>query len=169
MRQAQKMEAIGRLAGGIAHDFNNMLTAIHGNVSMLAMGGLSPQEERGATTDAIRAVERATTLTRGQLLTFSRREPLELHTVEMNEIVAEMAKMLQRLIGEQITLQASFLPAGRPHSGRPRNVGASPDELWPSIPATPCPGVAPLNCAPSAFRWVKAPAKREGCRGGLSA
>jgi len=103
LRQAQKMEAIGRLAGGIAHDFNNLLTAILGycNLMLDEMPAAHPlredlQEIRGAG-------ERAASLTR-QLLAFGRRQILQPQTVDLNALVAQLERLLRRLIGEDVTL-----------------------------------------------------------------
>jgi len=103
LRQSQKMEAVGRLAGGVAHDFNNVLTVITGRCHFLKqrVGGDSP-----ATRDVTLihdAALRAAALTR-QLLAFSRRQVLEMRVLDVNSVVAQMEKMLRRLIGEDIDL-----------------------------------------------------------------
>ncbi|MDQ6612310.1 MAG: PAS domain S-box protein, partial [Gemmatimonadota bacterium] len=104
LRHSQKMEAVGRLAGGIAHDFNNLLTVIHGNAS-LALDDAEPASPQRLALDEVReAAERATSLTR-QLLTFSRREPVEHALIDVNEIVTNLRRMLDRLIGEHIQLE----------------------------------------------------------------
>jgi PAS domain S-box-containing protein len=103
--QAQKMEAIGRLAGGIAHDFNNLLTAILGSAEMLdeTLGTGHPGHE---DADEIRrAAQRAAELTR-QLLAFSRRQPLQATVLDLNEVVHSTEKLLRRLIGEDVELRA---------------------------------------------------------------
>jgi two-component system cell cycle sensor histidine kinase/response regulator CckA len=103
LRQAQKMEAIGRLAGGIAHDFNNLLTPI-GGYAKLAMAMLSPNHPMYSDIQEIqKAAERAATLTR-QLATFTRRQPLNPQVVNLNDILLNLDKMLRRLIGEHIKL-----------------------------------------------------------------
>jgi two-component system, cell cycle sensor histidine kinase and response regulator CckA len=103
LRQSQKMEAIGRLAGGIAHDFNNLLTVILG-YSKLALGRLSPSDILHEQMEEIRkAGQRASALT-NQLLAFSRRQILRPQLLDLNSVVAEMDKMLRRLIGEPIDL-----------------------------------------------------------------
>jgi signal transduction histidine kinase len=101
--QAQKMEAIGRLAGGIAHDFNNLLTAILGfsDLSLLQIESSSLHHDH--VVQIKKAAERAALLTR-QLLTFSHRQVLQPRVLDLNAAVAESEKMLRRLIGEDITL-----------------------------------------------------------------
>ena len=111
--QAQKMEAIGLLAGGVAHDFNNLLMVIQGNLSLLQMDGFSRPTQDAGVALAQRAAQRATELTR-QLLTFSRKERVQLKSIELNDVVAEMTRMFQRLVGEHITIQASYSPGGMP-------------------------------------------------------
>jgi signal transduction histidine kinase/CheY-like chemotaxis protein len=109
LRQSQKMEAIGQLAGGVAHDFNNILTVIHGHASLLMAGGsLSAGSTRSAQQIA-QAAERAAGLTR-QLLTFSRRQVMQPRRLDMNEVVANMTKMLGRILGEDVALQISYFP-----------------------------------------------------------
>ena len=100
-RQAQKMEAVGRLAGGIAHDFNNLLTTILG-YSHLILGQMEPENPQRLDVEEIRkAGDRAAALTK-QLLAFSRKQVIEPKVLEVNAIVANMEKMLCRLIGEDI-------------------------------------------------------------------
>ena len=109
-RQAQKMEAVGRLAGGIAHDFNNLLMVISGYTEVL-LYHLSPGHPLFAKAEAIQqASDRATTLTR-QLLAFSRKQLLELKVIDVNAIVADMERLLRPLIGEHIELTTSLSPA----------------------------------------------------------
>jgi two-component system cell cycle sensor histidine kinase/response regulator CckA len=103
LRQAQKMEAVGRLAGGIAHDFNNLLTSILG-YGQLTLGQLDEKDPlRNHVQEIIKAGERATLLT-NQLLAFSRKQVLQPVILNLNSIVADMDKMLRRLIGEDIEL-----------------------------------------------------------------
>ena len=111
LRQSQKMEAFGQLAGGIAHDFNNLLTIIQGNVALLQEPLNSDQA--GGLVEIAKAAERAANLTR-QLLTFSRRQIFQPKPLDLNEIVANTSKMLQRIIGEHIGLETHFAPGGIP-------------------------------------------------------
>ena len=102
-RQAQKMEAVGRLAAGVAHDFNNLLTVILG-YSDLVLSDLGPENpQRDSLLEVKKAGERAAGLTR-QLLAFSRQQLLEPREVDLNETVTDCARMLQRLVGEDIIL-----------------------------------------------------------------
>jgi PAS domain S-box-containing protein len=100
-RQAQKMEAVGRLAGGVAHDFNNLLMVISGYAEVM-LAALEPDHLLREKALAIQqASDRATTLTR-QLLAFSRKQLLELKVVDVNAIVADMERLLRPLIGEDV-------------------------------------------------------------------
>jgi PAS domain S-box-containing protein len=108
-RQAQKMEAVGQLAGGIAHDFNNLLTAILGNTQLLLRDLPPGDAKRGDVEEIRKASERAASLTR-QLLAYSRRQMLQPEVLDLNVVVAEMDKMLRRLIGEHIALVTVLSP-----------------------------------------------------------
>ncbi len=112
-RQSQKMQAFGQLAAGVAHDFNNILTIIQGNVSLMQMGQLTPAEQVSANAEIFRAAQRAANLTR-QLLTFSRRQPMQPQDLDLNEVVANITKMLRRLIGEDIALETRYTSGGAP-------------------------------------------------------
>ncbi len=106
-RQAQKLEAVGALAGGVAHEFNNLLQAIRA-FTMFAIKGLSPEEARYQDLqEVLKASERAATLTR-QLLGFSRRQQFQMTDLRLNEMLVDLKKMLQPLIGEKIELKMSL-------------------------------------------------------------
>ena len=109
-RQSQKMEAIGQLSGGIAHDFNNILTVIQGNAALLQNLDLEPTETRDCSHQIARAAERAAALTR-QLLMFARKQQMQPVNLDLNESVAQMTKMLQRILGEDVTLRTEYAPA----------------------------------------------------------
>jgi PAS domain S-box-containing protein len=103
LRQAQKMEAVGRLAGGVAHDFNNLLTVITGNAELLREP-VDPDDQQYRHVEQIeKAADRAASLTQ-QLLAYSRRQVIAPKVLDLNAIVTEMGKMLPRLIGEDIEL-----------------------------------------------------------------
>lgn len=109
LRQAQKMESIGRLAGGVAHDFNNMLTVIQGYCALMQDQIPAGDPLLADLNQIRRASERASTLTR-QLLAFSRQQVLAPTVLDLNELVANLQKMLGRLIGEDITLSTVLQP-----------------------------------------------------------
>ncbi len=109
LRQAQKLEAIGRLAGGVAHDFNNLLTVING-YSDLVLLSLAPGDALAAHVRDIRqAGERAAELTR-QLLSFSRKQVIQPQVLDLNAVIASSETMLQRLIGEDVDLTTQLAP-----------------------------------------------------------
>jgi two-component system cell cycle sensor histidine kinase/response regulator CckA len=111
LRQAQKMEAVGKLAGGLAHDFNNILAAITGYAELL-QADLTPDDpQRNDVEEILKGTRRAATLTR-QLLAFSRQQVLQPEVLELNELVADSAKMLRPLLGPALYLVT--LPAAEP-------------------------------------------------------
>jgi signal transduction histidine kinase/CheY-like chemotaxis protein len=109
LRQAQKMEALGRLAGGVAHDFNNLLMIITG-YSELVFNRLRPEDHsRGPLAEVQKASERAVGLTR-QLLAFSRKQVLQPQAIGLNPLLRDLCDMLRRLIGEDIELALALDP-----------------------------------------------------------
>lgn len=107
LRHAVKMEALGRLAGGVAHDFNNLLTVING-FAQIILGRLDPKSPlRSDLQEIHNAGKRAAHLTR-QLLVFSRRQVTEPQVLDINTVVADMARLLERLLGEDITLNMAL-------------------------------------------------------------
>ena len=108
--QAQKLESVGRLAGGVAHDFNNMLSVIIGNIEF-ALEQCKPGEQAYRDlNDALQAAEQSAELTR-QLLAFARKQAIEPRSLDLNESIAKMLKLLRRLIGEDIRL--TWQPSAR--------------------------------------------------------
>ena len=121
LRQAMKMEAVGRLAGGVAHDFNNVLTAIFGYVDLL-LDEMDPADRRRADAQEIKlAAGRAAALTR-QLLAFSRKQILRPRRVNLNEVVANIQGLITKLVGVDVEL--------RVHTGDPVDeVVADPGQI----------------------------------------
>jgi PAS domain S-box-containing protein len=111
LRQAQKMEAVGQLTGGIAHDFNNLLTVITGNVDMArrALGAGEGARAVRAMDNAQKGAERAAALTQ-RLLAFSRRQPLAPKSLSVDRLVADMADLLHRSLGETVALETISSP-----------------------------------------------------------
>lgn len=109
LRQWQKVEAIGNLAGGVAHDFSNLLMTIKGCAEILLRNLEMEDKRREEVIEIQKAAERATSLTR-QLLAFARKQVLQPQVVNLNDIVTNMNKILQRLIGEDIQLATLLEP-----------------------------------------------------------
>jgi PAS domain S-box-containing protein len=109
LRQAQKMEAVGRLATGIAHDFNNLITVLLGYSDELIEEAPPDTRLRAAAVEVRRATDRASGLTQ-QLLAFSRRQASVAHTVDLNAVIAHMEDLIRRLIGPEIRLQFKLQP-----------------------------------------------------------
>ncbi len=109
LRQAQKMEAIGRLAGGVAHDFNNFLTCIMGNLSLLEDKVVKEPAPRAYLAEANAAVDSAAALTR-QLLTFSRKQVISPRPISLSALIERITGILERLVGDRITLSTRCAP-----------------------------------------------------------
>jgi signal transduction histidine kinase/CheY-like chemotaxis protein len=107
LRQAHKMEAVGRLAGGVAHDFNNLLMIVNGHCELLSDRIPAGEPSRNNIEQIQKAADRAVSMTR-QLLAFSRMQVLEPRVIDLNAVIADMGKMLARLIGEDI--EYAFTP-----------------------------------------------------------
>src|SRR5262249_7259948 len=130
LRQAQKMEAIGQLTGGVAHDFNNLLQVVLGNLDTLRrrVGAtpVPPRSEIMRPVDAaMRGAERAANLTQ-RLLAFSRRQPLEPGSLEVNRLVTGMSELLRRTLGESIAIETVL-------GGGVWRIHADPNQLENSI------------------------------------
>ncbi|NDY42918.1 response regulator [Dissulfurirhabdus thermomarina] len=108
--QAQKMESVGKLAGGVAHDFNNLLSSILGYAELALMGLPAGHPVVEKVRHIQEAGEKAASLTR-QLLAFSRRQLLEIRPVDLNHLVEDLARMLQRMIGEDVILRLDLDPS----------------------------------------------------------
>ena len=104
LRQAQKMEAVGRLAGGIAHDYNNLLTAIRGNAELMSHRVSHDPSMAGEIREILKAADRAATLTR-QLLAFSRKQVLQPIALDLNDTISAVSRMARRLIGTDVQLR----------------------------------------------------------------
>ena len=121
LHQAQKLEAVGRLAGGIAHDFNNILTMIIGNSDLILMERGLDASIRESVQDIKQSVERAASLTQ-RLLAFSHKQVLQLRRINLNELISNLEKMLKRLIQENI----SFVTKLDPNTGQ---INADPGQI----------------------------------------
>jgi PAS domain S-box-containing protein len=110
-QQAQKMEAIGRLASGVAHDFNNLLTVILGFADLMTTEIPSASQHGKDLGEILKAAQRATSLTK-QLLAFSRQQVLNVAELDVNELVTDMSGMLGRLIGKDIKVSLNLSPVG---------------------------------------------------------
>jgi PAS domain S-box-containing protein len=121
LRQAQKLESVGRLAGGVAHDFNNLLTVINGYSGFLLKGLKAGDPLRTYAEEIKTAGDRAASLTK-QLLAFSRKQIIEPRVLDLNATIRESAPMLQRLIGEDIVLKTNL-------DGSLGRVMADPDQI----------------------------------------
>jgi PAS domain S-box-containing protein len=122
LRQAQKMEAVGRLAGGVAHDFNNLLMVIQGYTEMLQDSLPVHDRLRKNTEQVLKAAHRAASLT-GQMLAFSRKQITSPVALDLNAMIDETAKMLKRLIGEDIEFQVDSAESLWTISADPDQIG----------------------------------------------
>ncbi len=111
--QSQKMQAIGQLAGGVAHDFNNLLTAISGHCDLLLLRHDQSDPDYGDLVQINQNANRAASLV-GQLLAFSRKQTLRLESIDMRDTLADLTHLLNRLVGEKITLTLSHDPVLKP-------------------------------------------------------
>ncbi len=116
LNQAQKMEAVGRLAGGVAHDFNNVLMLISGYAAQLLEDPALSESSRTLGHQLVTAANRAAALTR-QLLAFSRKHPVNFQVVDVNLIVSEMQSMLARLLSDPVRLNLNMQPGALPVYG----------------------------------------------------
>jgi PAS domain S-box-containing protein len=107
LQHAMKMEAVGRLAGGIAHDFNNLLTGIYGSVQLARMDADDPAKVEYYLNEIRKEAESAASLTR-QLLAYSRKQPIETKLVDLNALILDVGGMLERLIGEDVSIEFSL-------------------------------------------------------------
>ena len=110
LRQSQKMEAMGLLACGVAHDFNNVLTIIQGNAELMLRTPMTSEDYADYAGQIVAASERAANLTR-QLLMFSRKQVIQPVNLDLNRTVTQMTRMLQRILGEDISLIAQYAPS----------------------------------------------------------
>jgi PAS domain S-box-containing protein len=109
LRQAQKMEAVGRLAGGIAHDFNNVLTAIFGYTDLLLEQFVDDDPRRSDVVEIRRSAERAAGLTR-QLLAFSRKQVMQTRLLDLNAVIGSVENLLKRLVGDDVVVDHELAP-----------------------------------------------------------
>ena len=107
VRHAQKMEAVGLLSGGIAHDFNNLLTVIQSHAGLMEMGGRLTPELTRSLSGIREAADRASNLTR-QLLTFSRKHPMQPQVIDLREVVQDTTRMLAPILGEPIAIELAL-------------------------------------------------------------
>ena len=121
LRQAQKMESLGRLAGGVAHDFNNLLTVIRGYAELAMPPKKGDEDLRRKITEIMKSSDRAQALV-SQLLAFSRKQILKPSVLDLNQVVAEISEVLPRLIGEDVSIVV------RPGSNL-RRIKADPNQM----------------------------------------
>jgi signal transduction histidine kinase/CheY-like chemotaxis protein len=124
LRQAQKMEAIGKLTGGVAHDFNNILTVITGGIEILSEGVADRPDLKDVALMIDQAVSRGSALT-NQLLSFARKQPLQPRSVDVNALMLETAKLLRSTLGEHIQIEVSAAPGVCPAMADPSQLGSA--------------------------------------------
>jgi PAS domain S-box-containing protein len=140
LRQAQRMESIGQLAGGIAHDFNNLLTIILGR-SELVHRRLAPDDPMAPAVETIQSAARQGATLTQQLLAFGRKQHLSLATLDLNAVVREVVPILERLVGDRISLVTSLDRDLRPIRGTAR-ASSRPSSPWSRMPAMRCQAAA---------------------------
>ncbi|MFO1498919.1 MAG: ATP-binding protein [Verrucomicrobiota bacterium] len=119
VQHLQRLESVGQLAAALAHDYNNILTIIHGHITLAVSESRLPPRLAASLKAVLEAVERASRLTR-QLLSFSRKQAIELKPVDLNEAVADVGRLLDRVLGNNVRLEirpCAALPAVRADSG----------------------------------------------------
>ncbi|MGA3170659.1 MAG: PAS domain S-box protein [Chthoniobacteraceae bacterium] len=109
LRQSQKMQSVGQLAAGVAHDFNNILTIIQGHCELVTLGEKLSKSGMDSLDQVRMAAERAAKLTQ-QLLTFGRKQFMQMETLDLNEIIQRVAQMLRRVLGENVSLRCNLAP-----------------------------------------------------------
>jgi PAS domain S-box-containing protein len=122
LRHAQKMDAIGQLAGGMAHDFNNLLTAIFGYCDLLLTDIPSTDSRRGDVEEIKKAASAAASLT-DRLLAFSRKQIIEPKVLDLNAVVGDMGRLLQRVIGEDVEMELNLSPGLGRVKADPHQIG----------------------------------------------
>ena len=133
IRQAEKMEAVGQLTGGIAHDFNNILTVITGTIEILA-DAVKDEPQLAAITRMIdEAASRGADLTQ-HLLAFARKQPLEPKETDVNTLIIDTAKLLQRTLGEHVEIESVFEDEVMPGDRRPQSTGHRHPQSRPQRP-----------------------------------
>ena len=119
--QSQKMQAIGQLAGGVAHDFNNLLTAISGHCDLLLLRHREDDEDYADLTQITHNANRAAALV-GQLLAFSRKQTLEMQPIDVRDALGDLGHLLNRLVGDRVTIRLDHDPALVPIRGDRRQL-----------------------------------------------
>jgi two-component system cell cycle sensor histidine kinase/response regulator CckA len=109
LRQSQKMQSVGQLAAGVAHDFNNVLTIILGHCELVVMGEKLTKSGLDSLDQVRMAADRAAKLTQ-QLLTFGRKQFMQMELMDINEVIQQVTKMLQRVLGENVSLRSNLAP-----------------------------------------------------------